>query len=86
MLILKSKKEPSKERPCSALIIEGDRRFKQDFLTVYFREELCYNRHNGNGKIDIMLKDNSIIKKQEPRPLRTRLLLNGNRNLKFVYC
>ena len=56
------------------------------FPTVYFREELCYNRHNGNGKIDIMLKDNSIIKKQEPRPLRTRLLLNGNRNLKFVYC
>ena len=32
--------------------IEGDRRFKQDFLTVDLGEELCYHSHNGNGKID----------------------------------
>lgn len=31
-------------------------------------------------------KEIFVIIQQEPRPLRTRLLLNGNRNLKFVYC
>ena len=49
--ILKSKKEPSKERPCSALIVYRSIRFKQDFLTVDLGEELCYHSHNGNGKI-----------------------------------
>lgn len=59
--MLHAKKASEKQKraeqggPCSALIVEGDIRFKQDFPTVYFREELCYNCRNETGRFEILL-------------------------------
>lgn len=47
----KKQKRAEQGGPCSALIVEGDIRFKQDFPTVYFREDYATIAATETGKL-----------------------------------